>query len=290
MPEWLDRSHPQVAVVDHSAILPADALPTFNSHAIESALHRLPDLAEHFVYLNDDFFLGRPLGPEAFFSPAGLAAVWFSPNTIGLDETPDAAPYLKAAWNNRRLLQETFGAVVTDNLAHAPYPHRRSVFEEIERRFPAQVAATARSPFRSDTDLSLLSSFAQHFGLLTGSAYVGESERAYINISNSDLEWQLKKALQRQQDFVCLADHHDHALDQDRLDRTLTDFMAHVLPCGCPVGTWQLIWTSWQAPHADLWVICYRTLETLWCRRDQSVTRSAYRSGVRGLTAPDLRD
>ena len=86
--EWLDQSHPQVAVVDHSAILPADALPTFNSHAIESALHQLPDLAEHFVYLNDDFFLGRPLGPEAFFSPAGLAAVWFSPNTIGLDETP----------------------------------------------------------------------------------------------------------------------------------------------------------------------------------------------------------
>ncbi len=238
VPKWLDQSHPQVAVVDHAAILPADALPTFNSHAIESALHRLPDLAEHFVYLNDDFFLGRPLGPEAFFSPAGLAAVWFSPNTIGLDETPDAAPYLKAAWNNRRLLQDAFGAVVTDNLAHAPYPHRRSVLEEIERRFPSEVAATARSPFRSDTDLSLLSSFAQHFGLLTGTAYVAEhpdqSERAYINISNSDLEWQLKKALQRQQDFVCLADHHDHALDQDRLDRTLTDFMAAYFPVAAP--------------------------------------------------------
>ena len=234
VPEWLDASHPQVAVVDHSAILPADALPTFNSHAIESALHRLPDLAEHFVYLNDDFFLGRPLGPEAFFSPAGLAAVWFSPNTIGLDETPDAAPYLKAAWNNRRLLQDAFGAVVTDNLAHAPYPHRRSVLEEIERRFPGQVAATARSPFRSDTDLSLLSSFAQHYGLLTGTSYAGESERAYINISNSDLEWQLKKALQRQQDFVCLADHHDHALDQERLDRTLTEFMAAYFPVAAP--------------------------------------------------------
>ncbi len=238
VPEWLDQSHPQVALVDHSAILPAEALPTFNSHAIESALHRLPDLAEHFVYLNDDFFLGRPLGPETFFSPAGLAAVWFSPNTIGLDETPDAAPYLKAAWNNRRLLQDTFGAVVTDNLAHAPYAHRRSVLEEIERRFPSQVRGTAHSPFRSDTDLSMLSSFAQHYGLLTGTAYAAQhpdqSERAYINISNSDLEWQLKKALQRQQDFVCLADHHDHALDQERLDRTLTDFMAMYFPVAAP--------------------------------------------------------
>ncbi|HEX5090932.1 MAG TPA: stealth conserved region 3 domain-containing protein [Nocardioides sp.] len=238
VPEWLDQSHPQVEVVDHSAILPPDALPTFNSHAIESALHRLPDLAEHFVYLNDDFFLGRPLGPETFFSPAGLAAVWFSPNTVGLDDTPGAAPYLKAAWNNRRLLQKAFGAVLTDNLAHAPYPHRRSVLEEIERRFPAEVAATARSPFRSDTDLSMLSSFAQHYGLLTGRAYAAhhpdQAERAYINIANSDLEWQLTKVLERQQDFLCLADHHDHALNQERLDRTLTEFMAAYFPVAAP--------------------------------------------------------
>ena len=194
----------------------------------------MPDLAEHFVYLNDDFFLGRPLGPEAFFNPAGLAAVWFSPNTIGLDETPDAPPYLKAAWNNRRLLRDAFGAVVTDNLAHAPYPHRRSVLEEIEQRFPAEVAATAQAPFRSDTDLSMLSSFAQHYGLLTGRAYAGESERAYINISNSDLEWQLKNVLERRQDFLCLADHHDHALGAERLDRTLAEFMATYFPVAAP--------------------------------------------------------
>ncbi|WP_028652955.1 stealth conserved region 3 domain-containing protein [Nocardioides halotolerans] len=238
VPEWLDASHPQVSVVDHTQILPADALPTFNSHAIEAALHHVPDLAEHFVYLNDDFFLGRPLGPETFFTPAGLAAVWLSPSTIGLDETPDAAPYLKAAWNNRRLLQAAFGAVVTDNLAHAPYAHRRSVLEEIERRFPDEVAATVRSPFRSDTDLSMLSSFAQHYGLLTGAAYVAEhpdqSERAYVNISNSDLEWQLTKALERRQDVVCLADHHDHALDQDRLDGILSEFMTAYFPVAAP--------------------------------------------------------
>jgi len=234
VPAWLDVDHPRVRLVDHEAILPAEALPTFNSHAIESALHRVPDLAEHFVYLNDDFFLGRPLGPERFFNPAGLAAVWLSPGTIGLDETPDAAPYLKAAWNNRRLLRDAFGAVVTDNLAHAPYPHRRSVLEEIEKRFPEEVAATARSPFRSDANLSMLSSFAQHYGLLTGTAYVAESARAYINISNSDLEWQLRKALERQQDFLCLADHHDHALNQERLDRTLSEFMAAYFPVPAP--------------------------------------------------------
>ena len=184
VPAWLDRSHPQVAVVDHSAILPADALPTFNSHAIESALHRLPDLAEHFVYLNDDFFLGRPLGPEAFFSPAGLAAVWFSPNTIGLDETPDAAPYLKAAWNNRRLLQDDLRRRGDRQPGARAVPPPPLGARGDRATLPARSRQPRRSPFRSDTDLSLLSSFAQHYGLLTGSAYVaGRSPSAPTSTS-----------------------------------------------------------------------------------------------------------
>ena len=128
--------------------------------------------------------------------------------------------------------------MLTDNLAHAPYPHRRSVLEEIERRFPRRSRPRPAHRSAPTPTCPLLSSFAQHYGLLTGTAYVAEhpdqSERAYINISNSDLEWQLKKALERQQDFVCLADHHDHALDQERLDRTLTDFMATYFPVAAP--------------------------------------------------------
>ena len=234
VPDWLDTEHAQIALVDHAEILPPDALPTFNSHAIESALHKVPGLAEHFVYFNDDFFVGRPLRPEAFFSPAGLPAVFMSPNPIGLSDMPDAPPYLKAAWHNRRLLQEAFGRVITDNLAHAPYPHRRSVLEEIERRFADAVAGTARSPFRSDTDVSMLSSLAQHYGLMTGTAYVGDCERAYVNLSNSDLDWHLKRVLDRDQDFICLADHHDHALNADRLNRTLADFMEAYFPIAAP--------------------------------------------------------
>ena len=59
-------------------------------------------------------------------------------------------------------------------------------------------------------------------------------ERAYINISNSDLEWQLTKALERRQDFLCLADHHDHALNAERLDRTLAEFMSAYFPVAAP--------------------------------------------------------
>src|SRR5690606_2330888 len=73
-PAWLDDAaleSGRIRLVDHREILPASALPTFNSQAIETALHRIPDLAEHFVYVNDDVLLGRPLTKEHFFSPGG---------------------------------------------------------------------------------------------------------------------------------------------------------------------------------------------------------------------------
>ena len=236
-PSWLDPSHPMVNVVDHRDLLPDDALPTFNSHAIETALHRIDGLAEHFVYLNDDFLLGRPVRPETFFSPAGLTSVFLSSLTIGLTHVPDAAPFLKAAWNNRALLQDAFGAVTTSNLAHAPYAHRVSVLRAVEDRFPEAFAATARSPFRSDTDISTLSSLAQHYGLLTGTAYVGDLDQHplnFINLSNAGVDGQLRRALAREQDFLCLGDHHDHALGAGRLSRLLGDFFEAYYPVPAP--------------------------------------------------------
>ena len=214
--------------------MPAEALPTFNSHAIETSLHHIPGLAEHWLYFNDDFFLGRPIRPEALFSPAGLSSVFFAQSTIGLSDLPDSPPWLKAAWNNRRLLQEAFGAVTTNALAHAPYAVRTSVLREIEERFGDVVAATTRSPFRSDTDISTLSSFAQHYGLLTGSAYAAEADTEFVNIATRDLDWQLSQLLNRDQDFFCLGDHHDHGFRQARVDELLTRFLREYYPVAAP--------------------------------------------------------
>lgn len=45
----------------------ADALPTFNSLAIESLLWRIDGLSERFLYFNDDVFLTAPLQPSDVF-------------------------------------------------------------------------------------------------------------------------------------------------------------------------------------------------------------------------------
>jgi hypothetical protein len=59
----------RVRVVDHREIFAGYErfLPTFSNRSIEAMLWRVPDLAERFVYLNDDFMLLRPVAPSDFF-------------------------------------------------------------------------------------------------------------------------------------------------------------------------------------------------------------------------------
>lgn len=67
IPLFLDIKHPKINVVNHCEFMPKEYLPTFSSHAIEMNIHRIRGLAEHFVYLNDDTFLIRPMRETAFF-------------------------------------------------------------------------------------------------------------------------------------------------------------------------------------------------------------------------------
>ena len=79
MPSWLDTDHPDLTVVTHSQLFPNQShLPTFSSPAIESHLHRLPGLAQHFIYFNDDVMLGAPTYPDDFKSLSDGTKIFLS--------------------------------------------------------------------------------------------------------------------------------------------------------------------------------------------------------------------
>jgi hypothetical protein len=101
-PDWLDTSNPKLHLVDHKDFMPAEFLPTFNSNVIEFYLHKIPGLAEHFVYFNDDFFLTRDTPPERFFReglPCDIATFRF--NSGG-------SQWAKMLRNNIRIINEHF--------------------------------------------------------------------------------------------------------------------------------------------------------------------------------------
>lgn len=75
VPEWADRT--KLKTVLHKDIIPADLLPVFNSCTIEMFLHRIPGLANEFIYFNDDMFPLAPCESTDFFVD-GRGAMGFS--------------------------------------------------------------------------------------------------------------------------------------------------------------------------------------------------------------------
>jgi len=67
LPSWLNRNAPKLHIVRHEDFIPEECLPLFNSNAIEIGMHKIPGLADKFVYFNDDIFLLNPLKPTDFF-------------------------------------------------------------------------------------------------------------------------------------------------------------------------------------------------------------------------------
>ncbi|MEE3484342.1 MAG: Stealth CR1 domain-containing protein [Bacteroidales bacterium] len=64
---WLNTNAPKLHCVEHSHYIPGQYLPVFSSHPIELMMHKIPDLSEHFIYFNDDFFLTAPVSKDFFF-------------------------------------------------------------------------------------------------------------------------------------------------------------------------------------------------------------------------------
>jgi Stealth protein CR2, conserved region 2/Stealth protein CR3, conserved region 3/Stealth protein CR1, conserved region 1 len=207
-PSWLRESE-RLQVISHKEIwgsLPG--LPTFNSHAIESRLHHIDGLAEHFVYVNDDIIVTRPTRPQDFFLANGITRFFPSSGKIGIggpraDEPAPAA----AGKNNRRLIRDAFGVVPTRKMWHVPHAHRRSILAEMEQQFPKDFARVAASRFRSIHDISVTSNLGQHYAFVTGRAVPGDLRYRYVSLDEPGVEARLRRAERDGIQILCLNEH-----------------------------------------------------------------------------------
>ncbi|GAA1582607.1 stealth conserved region 3 domain-containing protein [Streptomyces globosus] len=237
-PPWLAAGHPGITVVDHRDLF-ADtgSLPVFNSHAIESQIHRIRGLSEHFLYFNDDIFLGREQQPQHYFLPSGLPKVFHDrravpPGPPGADEDDDVFSASQRA--TRRAVEEAAGRTYPYILAHTPYPLRRSFFARVEKALPGRLDATGRSVFRSATDLAPVT-LAAHLALAEGRAVEGELTHAYVATDQPEAGERLADLVRRRDaDAFCLADDAGTQVPQERQQRTVTAFLEAYFPVPSP--------------------------------------------------------
>ena len=238
VPRWLDVPQPGLTVVSHRDLFTDDAvLPTFNPHAIESVLHLIPGLAEHFLYLSDDVLLGRPTLPATFFHPNGLTR--FFPSRAAQIDLGDPAysdaPVTAAAKNNRRIIARRFGRVISQQMKRTPHPLRRSVLAEICAAASEELTETRRHQFRHPADLSIASALHHHWSYLRGTAVPGRIRHLHTDLADPQTPVRLNHLLTwRDHDTFCLHDTIPAGSDRTRVDAMLRTFLARYLPVRSP--------------------------------------------------------
>ena len=180
VPAWLNTSHPNISIVFHEQLFddPDNDLPTFNSNAIESALHRIPGLSNLFLYFNNDVLLGRPLELSDFitsrrytqFVEPLFVGDWltlncslkletmpllndggapFAPPTGQLPEDVVAACASCAYGTTSALARYHFGVRVTNIVPHTPHLWERRVLYEVENALKEPLARMRRMRTRN---------------------------------------------------------------------------------------------------------------------------------------------
>lgn len=224
--------HPRLRIVDHSQILPARYLPTFSSRAIESALHHIPGLAEHFVSFNDDQMLTRQVQAHDFFCPSG-SRVFLTRERIPHSDAELQLSGHNDASNARKWMRTTYGTSAIEHIPeHAPKGVRKSWMMELERAHPEIFDEVRQEKFRRRTGQSILANLYLDWCVTHGRAEIGWEQCRYLltdeveNDSVASLLDSLGHHL-----CVCINDTTDDRSDvdsmRDKLDKIRTELFPH---------------------------------------------------------------
>jgi hypothetical protein len=207
-PPWLDAQHGRVTVVDHTEIFDTpEALPSYNSHAIGSQVHRIPNLSDHYLLINDDVMFNSPVTPYDFFTPTGQLKVSFSRSRRPDIGREHQSPLEQARTNSAELIERDFGRRASELFAHVPIPQRRDIADEVARRYAQEITATVHSPFRSATDVESNSWLHLYTALFTGRGTRSTMRFGYYGIGDPEVRARLdESAPSPRTKVICLND------------------------------------------------------------------------------------
>lgn len=238
--------------------MPKDCLPIFNASAIEMNIHRIEGLAEHFLYMNDDMFIGRPLKPEAFFKN-GLPCVNGSEQIIAPIRITEAARHmalndvgvindhfkkkLQLRKNRGKYIHPCYG--LRDNIKtlalriaypdyfvgfknkHAVSPFLKQTFEEIWAAEPNLLMNISRNKFRTKSDVNQW--LALWWQVASGKFTPAEVDNVAYIVVRVLIDEIFDTIVNQKHDLFCLQDP-DWEVDFNLLSARLRDAFEAILP------------------------------------------------------------
>eukprot|EP01126_Amoeba_proteus_P032174 TRINITY_DN3142_c0_g1_i1.p1 TRINITY_DN3142_c0_g1~~TRINITY_DN3142_c0_g1_i1.p1 ORF type:complete len:578 (-),score=75.79 TRINITY_DN3142_c0_g1_i1:135-1868(-) len=176
VPNWIRTDHPRLRIVNQDTIVPKKFQPTFNTNCIESWLHRIPNITNKFIYMNDEFYMyGAYIHPSAFFTPEGYPRLYQSLAMFaGCNDDQSIRQESESRWVNHscwwmrtpynsirkagltasQLMDALYGRRFRYYPRHAPYVFSIDALKMVRETFPSAYLNTCRHKMRSGTDVS----------------------------------------------------------------------------------------------------------------------------------------
>ncbi|MCE5206289.1 MAG: Stealth CR1 domain-containing protein [Porphyromonadaceae bacterium] len=232
-PKWLNLQNNKIHIVDIRELIPARALPCYNSVIIEHFLYRIPGLSEHFLYANDDMFFNKEVSPDFFFTKEAFPVVrlqrsytnkWINKWRKALKIHTNI--YRKTIEKAASLIDERFGKYYAATPHHNIDSYLKLDYQRVaEQVFRQEIDSTITHHLRSEHDIQRI--IYLYYALAAGrgkARYVNRRESCRIRLHKPDFMYYIHKY---QPALFCLNDNH-HASDVDR--RRVEPFLKNLFP------------------------------------------------------------
>lgn len=139
----------EVEVIFHDSFINERFLPTYSSRALAANLHRIPGLAERFLYLNDDTFVAAPATPQTWFTETGVRLRYSSTPMPERGKLAGAEAIYNARWATLDLAATKGWQGTSAQIEHGAHPMLKSVMQELWETFPEELEQTSAARFRA---------------------------------------------------------------------------------------------------------------------------------------------
>jgi hypothetical protein len=232
MPSWIKPTD-KIIILEHTDTFPSKKyLPNINSNAIESTIVNIPGLSEHYIYFNDDVFLGKKTKYTDFFTPDGKAII----DKIAKNRTK------KYIENNFKKMDNHFKLNLNTKLPsncntiskHIPFPQIKSVVLKFNKEYANYIHQLRSTKRRRPGNLlyQQIHCPISKYMLLKNKAVIHNFSNKHVDVRSSDkiLSTNLKKILRDKPQFFCIKDDEDDHLKRHIIREKLTNFFENYYP------------------------------------------------------------
>ena len=242
IPAYVTKNHPKLKIVHHSEFIPHEYLPTFNSIVIECFIHRIPNLTENYIYMNDDTMFLRDLSIDFFIDPLSdkpyslysLDNIQYNENIVNEIDFEKYDFLQLLAYNNKILndilVQNTF---IRHDISHIPKVYNKNFDYRLEKIFKEYYIPgyetnlfdlTCASKFRKNHNLCFVSILKEYLYVYLFDSSFKKVSHLYFDSYRNDFT-KLNDGFQN--DFMCMNDINE----QDMI--RYKNCMAYLYPKKC---------------------------------------------------------